>query len=419
MDDIIKNYLPIVGQDVINQLFQIANHLKSMKIVHINSTRTGGGVAEILVKLVPLTQALGINTSWEIVEGDALYYQCTKSFHNALQGNHVVIPDSLIQHYEKTNAANAERLSSVLNDADIVVIHDPQPASLIAHFPNRKSKWIWRCHIDVSRPYKPVWKYLQQFISKFDASVFSLADFAQSLPLPMYLIPPSIDPLSEKNIDLEKKEIQAVYDLFGIEPLQPMILQVSRFDRFKDPIGVIDAYRIARKFHPKIQLVLAGGTASDDPEGEAVLAEVKLATGDDPNIHILKLPPDANRTINALQRAADIVIQKSIKEGFGLTVTEALWKAKPVIGGNVGGIRLQVIDHQTGFLVNTPEGAANRIRYLLQHPETCSKMGQKGKACVREKFLITRHLREYLTLFISLFSPDATRIELTKINDLS
>ncbi len=418
MTNLLQNYLPIVGEEVIHQLFQIAEYLKGLKIVHINSTRTGGGVAEILSKMVPLTQALGIDTSWQVLEGDAEYFQCTKSFHNALQGNRIILSDLQLRHYEKVNQENAERLSSILNTADIVVMHDPQPASLIASFPNRKAKWVWRCHIDVSRPYKPVWNYLHQYISQFDASIFSLVDFAQPLNIPMYLIAPSIDPLSDKNVELDLKEVQSVYELFGLDSLQPIILQVSRFDRFKDPIGVIEAYRIAKKFHPTIQLVLAGGTAPDDPEGDAVLAEVKRAVGDDPNIHVLKLPPDANRTINALQRAATIVIQKSIKEGFGLTVTEALWKSKPVIGGNVGGIRLQIIDHQTGFLVNTPEGAANRIRYILHHHEEAANIGAEGKKFVREKFLLTRHLREYLTLFTSLFFPNSDRIELRSLTRL-
>lgn len=412
----LNNYIPIVGEGIVSQLRQIAASLAGLKIVHVNSTREGGGVAEILQIMVPLTQSVGLEAVWEVVEGDFEYFQCTKSFHNALQGNVISIPEEQLHHYEKTNKQNAERLASVLNEADIVVIHDPQPVTLISHFPHRKGKWIWRCHIDVSHPYPPVWDYLQPYICQYDASIFSLIDFTKNLPIPMVLIPPSIDPLSDKNVDLEQREIDSVYELFGLSKQMPMILQVSRFDRFKDPVGVINAYRIAKKFHPHIQLVLAGGTATDDPEGDVVLGEVQHAKGDDPHIHILKLAPAANRTINALQRAATIVIQKSLKEGFGLTVTEALWKAKPVIGGNVGGIRLQIVDHKTGFLVNTPEGAANRIRYLLEHPEVMEAMGEKARWFVKEKFLITRHLREYLTLFVNLYSPDSDRIELKKIH---
>lgn len=411
---LLQNYIPIVGEDSIYQLKQISNALPGMKIVHVNSTRLGGGVAEILEKMVPMTQVLGLDTKWEVVVGDKEYYQCTKSFHNALQGNGVNLSDALFEHYEKKNVENAERLKETLNDADIVIIHDPQPLSLISHFPKRKGKWIWRCHIDVSHPYEPVWNYLQKFVVKYDAAIFSLVDFSKNLPLPMYIIPPSIDPLSDKNIDLDQKEIHAVFELFGMNKEAPMILQVSRYDRFKDPLGVIVAYRIAKKFHPKMQLVLAGGTATDDPEGDMVLEEVRHAKGNDPDLHILKLPDASNRIVNALQRASTIVMQKSIKEGFGLTVTEALWKSKSVIGGNVGGIRLQIVDHKTGFLVNTPEGAANRIRYLLEHPEVMQAMGEKGKEFVKEKFLITRHLRDYLTLFVSLFFPDSDRFELKK-----
>lgn len=398
----ISDYIPITGENVIDQLHQLAKHLSGMKIVHVNSTKMGGGVAEILMKMVPLTNTLGLNTSWEVVEGDMPYFHCTKAFHNTLQGDQIQIPEELLRHYEKTNALNAERLKGILNDADIVLIHDPQPASLITHFPNRKGKWIWRCHIDASCPFKPVWDYLQSFVSQYDAAIFSLIDFAQKLPIPMYLIPPSIDPLSEKNIELDQKEIDAVFDLYSIPKDIPMILQISRFDRFKDPVGVIEAYRIAKKSHPNIQLVLAGGTATDDPEGEAVLEEVMRAKGTDPHIHILKLPDNAHRVVNALQRGAAVVLQKSVKEGFGLTVTEALWKSKPVIGGNVGGIRLQIADHKTGFLVNTPEGAASRILYLLKNHDLSCAMGERGKEYVRDKFLITRHLREYLTLFAFL-----------------
>lgn len=405
-------YEQITGEDVINHLRQLARPLQGIKVVHINSTRLGGGVAEILNKLVPLMVELGIDTHWEIIYGNEKFYECTKGFHNALQGNFVKVPEPMLKNFEEVNAENAERLRPVLQDADIVLIHDPQPAPLIRHFPGRKGKWIWRCHIDISHPFRPVWKYLRQSIIHYDASIFSLDAFAQPLPHPQYLVPPSIDPLSDKNVDLHQEEIDQVYSRFQIDPDTPMVLQVSRFDRFKDPVGVIHAFRIAKKFTPKIQLVLAGGGATDDPEGEAVLTEVRTAAQGDKNIKILLLPPDDHRTINALQRAADIVLQKSTREGFGLTVTEALWKSKPVIGGNTGGIRLQVINHHTGFLVDTPEGAALRIRYLLYHQEKRAEMGAKAKEFVRNNFLLTRHLREYLTLFLALIHARKGRIVL-------
>jgi trehalose synthase len=355
---------------------------------------------------------LGIETSWEIISGESLFYQCTKGFHNALQGNPVEISDQLLKAYEKTNAENVEKLRPTLEQSDIVIIHDPQPAPFLSHCSGKKGKWVWRCHIDVSRPYRLVWKYLRKFVEIYDASIFSLANFSQRLPHPQYLIAPSIDPLSDKNIELAKKDINGIYKEFKIDPGRPLLVQVSRFDRFKDPIGVIHAYRLARKFIPDLQLVLAGGGATDDPEGEMVLTEVYAAADKDDDIHILLLPSDAHRTINALQRVADIVLQKSTKEGFGLTVTEAMWKGKPVIGGNTGGIRLQVVDHHTGFLVDTPEGAALRIRYLLYNTDKLEEMGNKARQFVLDNFLITRHLKEYLTLMVSLLYGNNNRIEL-------
>lgn len=409
---LLDRYAQVVGDDVIDQLRQLARPLAGLRVVHVNSTRVGGGVAEILDKLVPLTAELGIDVSWEVISGEAEFYQCTKSMHNALQGATVNIPDRLLAAYEETNAANADRLRGVLEEADVVFIHDPQPAPLLSLCPNRKGKWIWRCHIDASRPFRPVWKYLSRFVAGYDASIFSLAAFAQPLPHPQYLIPPSIDPLSEKNIDLSEDEVQAVRRRFQIDPDRPMVAQISRFDRFKDPLGVIRAYRMAKQYVPGLQLVLAGGGATDDPEGDAVLAEVNAAARDDPDCHILLLPPDAHRTINALQRAADLVIQKSTKEGFGLTVTEALWKGKPVIGGDAGGIRLQVLNDHTGYLVSTPEGAALRIRYLLRQPRRIESMGWKAREFVLDNFLLTRQLREYLTLAVALRHGAGDRIEL-------
>jgi trehalose synthase len=398
----LHDYSPLVGDDVIDHLAQLAHVLRGITVTHVNSTRSGGGVAEILDRLVPLTNELGIDTRWEVVEGDAAFYQCTKSMHNALQGHAVPLTDADVHAYEQTNARNAERLRDVLRESDIVFIHDPQPAALLSHIPDRKGRWIWRCHIDVSHPWRTVWKYIRGHVAPYDASIFSLADFVQPLPHTSYLIPPSIDPLSEKNIELSDTEVAGIRAAYGIDPDRPMVLQVSRFDRFKDPLGVLEAYRLARKFTPGLQLVLAGGGASDDPEGEAVLAEVRRVADGDRDVHILLLPSDAHREINALQRAADIVLQKSLREGFGLTVTEAMWKYKPVIGGDTGGIRLQVVPHHTGFLVNSPEGAALYVRYLLQNRERIVEMGRRAHDIVQTNFLLTRHLREYLTLMVAL-----------------
>ena len=411
MSGLLEKYVPIVGAEVIDHLRHLAEPLRGSRVVHVNSTREGGGVAEILSWLIPFKQELGLETSWEVIEGGPEFYQCTKSFHNGLQGAPVAIPARQLAAYEQTTRDNAERLRGLLSEADFVFIHDPQPAPLFQFCPEHKGKWVWRCHIDLSRPHRAVWKYLRDWVGSYDASIWSLADFAQPLPHPLYLIAPSIDPLSQKNRDLYPGEVDAVFDRHGLDPDLPLITQVSRYDRFKDPLGVIRSYQLAREYTP-LQLVLAGGGAADDPEGEEVLREVREAAGDDPNIHILLLPADSHREINALQRASTIVLQKSTREGFGLTVTEALWKGKPVIGGNTGGIRLQVINHQTGFLVSTPEGAALRIRYLLRNRDHLAEMGERGRALVLDNFLVTRHLREYLTLMHALRHEGQDRIEL-------
>jgi trehalose synthase len=408
----LDRYAEYAGPDVVQQLRQLARPLAGLKVVHVNSTRRGGGVAEILETLVPLMQELGLDASWEVIEGNQDFFACTKSLHNALQGKATPVTDAALQEYEKVNAENAERLRPLLQEAGVVFIHDPQPAPLVTHFPTRRGKWIWRCHIDLSRPYRPVWKYVSQFLLGYDASIFSLDAFAQPMPHPVFLIPPSIDPLSEKNQPIDPETLSKVLEEFNIDPQRPMMLQVSRFDHFKDPLGVIEAYRLAKGFVPSLQLVLAGGSAVDDPEGQEVLNEVRAAATNDPDIHILAAEHYSDRTINALQSAADIVLQKSIREGFGLTVTEAMWKGKPVIGGNTGGIRLQLIDHRTGFLVDTPEGAALRIRYLLSERQRMGQIGQAARELVRQNFLTTRHLREYLTLMVALTHGNEDRIEL-------
>jgi trehalose synthase len=394
-------YENVVGHVAISQLKQLADDLAGARVVHVNSTKAGGGVAEILQWLIPLMNDLGLETSWEVIEGHDDFFNTTKAFHNGLQGNPVTVSQSMINVYEETVAANADHLRPLLEEADFVFIHDPQPAFLLSLCPNRKGKWIWRCHVDVSHPYRKVWTYLKKLVSRYDASVFSMPDFAQRLEHPQFIIAPSIDPLSEKNRDLSQREIDAILSRFGISRELPILTQISRFDHFKDPVGVIDAFKMLNS-SVDAQLVLAGGGATDDPEGVAIFEEVQDAAQGDDRIFVLLLPIEAPRTINALQRASTILIQKSLQEGFGLTVTEAMWKSKPVIGGNVGGIRLQVHNHHTGFLVDTPEGAALRIRELLRRPERITAMGKTAKEFVTLNFLLTRHLREYLTLMSGL-----------------
>jgi len=402
-------YAPVIGNSVIDQLHRLGDRLTGVRVVHVNSTREGGGVAEILNWMVPLMNELGLDASWEVIEGTNSFFGITKGIHNGLQGFPVILKKEDWEAYEEVNRRNLERLRPLLEEADIVVIHDPQPAALLGMMPNRRGKWIWRAHIDVSRPFRPVWQALRDYLPGYDASIFSLAQFAQLLPHPQFIIPPSIDPLSEKNRDLMDLDLDAVAREYRIDRSRPVIVQVSRFDRFKDPLGVIQAYRLVRQVLP-IQLVLAGGTATDDPEGKEILQEVLAAAEGDRDIHVLLLPPDAHHTVNALQRLADIILQKSTREGFGLTVTEGLWKGKPVIGGDVGGIRLQVISHYTGYLVNSPEGAAHRIRFLLHHRDKYEEMGRTAREFVRENFLLNRHLREYLTLFLYLQRGGGNRL---------
>ncbi len=404
MSDMIARYAEVVGPHTMDSLKIIADMLRGKRIVHVNSTKEGGGVAEILSSMVPLSRALGLDVSWEVIEGNPEFFSCTKTLHNSLQGMPGGLSEGQVEAYAETSRLNALRLGGTLEDADYVFIHDPQPAALLGLLPGRRGKWIWRCHIDVSSPNRSVWRFVKRHVEGYDASIFSLPDFAQPLPHTQCLITPSIDPLSNKNIPLPKEEAERVYGELGVPLDKPVVLQVSRFDMFKDPLGVIESFRIARK-HVNLRLVLAGGGATDDPESGAVLDEVQRAAAQDPDIHVLVLPPDAHRTINALQTGAAVVMQKSTKEGFGLTVTEALWKKKPVIGGDVGGIRLQIINRFNGFRVRSPQGAAMRIRYLLAHRWKRERMGVNARQYVLENFLITGQLRRYLSLLIALDSP--------------
>ena len=397
----LRDYEAIIGPVATSKLRQLSRDLKGARIVHVNSTREGGGVAEILFWMIPLMNELGLEASWEVIEGNPQFFKTTKAFHNGLQGNEVALTDAMIRSYEETVGENADRMRPILEEADFVIIHDPQPAMLHNFCLNRKGKWIWRCHIDVSRPNRRVWNYIRSKVNTYDASIFSMPNFARRLDHPQFIIAPSIDPLSEKNVELSAEEINKVLAHFKIDPDRPILTQISRFDRFKDPVGVIKAFGLLNGFH-ETQLILAGGGATDDPEGAAVLEEVHAAANGNENIHVLNLPPDAHRIINALQRASTLVLQKSLQEGFGLTVTEALWKGKPVIGGNAGGIRLQVHNHHTGYLVDTPEGAALRMRRLLYNPEKIKSMGLTARKFVLENYLCNRQLREYLTLLLGL-----------------
>lgn len=393
----IEAYREVAPKGTIDFLLRLADRARGRRFLHLNSTRFGGGVAEILSRLVPIMGELGIKADWEVMEGDPEFFGTTKAFHNALQGTEQAFTDVMLEHYLEVNRANAERLRPA---GDLVLIHDPQPAAMIEARP-AEGRWVWRCHIDLSTPQRRAWAFLRRYVVRYDAAVFSLPAFAQQLPLPQFLVYPSIDPLAEKNRRMTKSEIAKILGALQIPDDKPILLQVSRFDRFKDPIGVINAYRMVKRYHD-VRLVLAGGGATDDPEGTQVLAEVRDAAGRDADIYVLDLPSNAHLQINALQRAATLVIQKSTREGFGLTVAEAMWKGKPVIGGATGGITVQILYGVTGYTVNSVEGAAYRIQHLLSNPALMRKMGEAGREHVRQNFLVTRHLRDYLSLLVHL-----------------
>lgn len=404
----LDDYAPVVGAETLRELRLLAKPLQGRRVVMVNSTRVGGGVAEMLAGLVPLLSELGIACRWEVIRGNAEFYGVTKAWHNAIHGVPVRLTAEDVDIFVETNRRNADSLDL---DADVVIVHDPQPIALVERRkPDEARRWVWRCHIDASQPAPGVWDFLESYVAQYDASVFSVPAFCRPLPIPQYLIHPSIDPLADKNRDLEPAEVNAIVERLGVPRDLPIVLQVSRFDRLKDPVGVLRAYRIAQRTCD-LRLVLAGGGAEDDPEGAEVLREVRAEAGNDPRVHVLLLPPDANREINALQRAATIVVQKSVREGFGLTVTEALWKGRAVIGGDTGGIPTQILHGFTGLLCRTPEGCAYQIRYLLARPLERERLGNLGREWVREEFLITRKIRRWLLLFHALGRPGARVIE--------
>ena len=382
------------ANNVANTVTKAAKELAGKTLKMVNSTAVGGGVAEMLNQLVPLLNELEVKTHWDVITGGNDFFEVTKAFHNALQGSEYHLTPQARDVFLMHNELNRQRIEF---KEDVVVIHDPQPAALIRARDQSPQRWIWRCHIDLSNPNPEVWGFLRPFIEQYDAAIFSAQSFSRQLQIPQYLFYPCIDPLSEKNKDLDDSFVQQVCDEFGVDRSRPIVTQVSRFDRAKDPVGVIQAFKQARKY-ADCQLVMAGGGASDDPEGAAVLKEVMDAASDDRDIIILDLPPWCALQINALQRASTIIVQKSIREGFGLTVTEALWKGKPTIAGAVGGIPNQIIHKLTGALVHSVDGCAYQIRYLLTHPEFARQLGQNGHEHVKENFLMTTNVRRWLLL---------------------
>ncbi|NLE91175.1 MAG: glycosyltransferase [Elusimicrobia bacterium] len=400
----LKDYIPVVGQAAVDDLNILAERLRGKRIQHVNSTAVGGGVAEILNRMVPLLKEVGVDTRWDVIKGGEQFFEVTKKFHNALHGRPEEVTAADFEIFRETGRKNAQEMDT---GADIVFVHDPQPIMLV----EKKSgnKWLWRCHIDVSNPSRRVWDFLMDFIPRYDSAVFSAPSFSRRLPIRQFLISPSIDPLSDKNRELPDETVKRVMDKYGIPRDKPVITQISRFDRLKDPVGVIEAFRLARK-HADCRLVLAGGTASDDPEGMSVLSEVREKAQGDPDIHILLMKQN-DLEINALQRGSTVIMQKSLKEGFGLTVTEALWKGKPVVASGVGGIPLQIKHRYSGLLCHSIDGAAFALKQLLGNPAYAAGLGENGRRHVRNNFLLTTHLRNYLLLFVSLYtSGDMIRI---------
>ena len=398
----IADYTHLVGRPLIEEVQQLAGELEGLKVLHLSATAFGGGVSEILYTLIPLMRDVGIEAEWQVIIGREEFFNATKLMHNALQGNPLDLSPSEWRVYEEYNAMNAEQLSG---DWDVIIVHDPQPAFMRGHVPDKAKHWIWRCHIDLSTPHRPTIEHLIPALQGYDASVFHLEQYVPDGldGAAVHICPPAIDPLSPKNMALSPEDAAFVCDQFGVDVDRPLICQVSRFDPWKDPIGVIDAYRAVTAEMPEVQLALVGSMATDDPEGWQFFNSTLEHAQGDPDIKILNNLNNVGAIeVNAFQSQADVLIQKSTREGFGLTVSEALWKARPFIGGDVGGIPLQIEDGRTGYLVSSPEDCADRTLRILREPELGKQLGRAGKEHVRKHFLTPRLLRDWLGIFKGL-----------------
>jgi trehalose synthase len=399
---LLDDYINIVGKKEIEEIKRLALPLMEKKVIHINATSYGGGVAEILSTLVPLMKDVGLEAEWQVIKGSDDFFSVTKAIHNGLQGMDVSFTEEMEKIFLKNNQLN-EKLFE--DEYDFVVIHDPQPVAILNYRREKIGKWIWRLHIDPTQAQENIWQFIKPLVEKYDAAVFTLKEYVkEDLKMKnVAIIPPAIDPLSPKNIELDQKRIEDIVRKFKVDPDRPIITQVSRFDPWKDPLGVIDMYRIVKKEIKNVQLILIASMAHDDPEGWEYYEKTSRHAGEDYDIHLLSnLNGVENLEVNAFQRASNVIIQKSLREGFGLVITEALWKGKPVVAGNVGGIPLQVDNRRTGYLVGGISECAERVIYLLRNIEIADKMGISGKEYVRKNFLITRLLKDYLSLFNSL-----------------
>jgi trehalose synthase len=393
----LEDHRPIVGDDVISGIYRKAASLRGKRVLHVNSTYQSGGVAEMILSLVPLMNNVGIDTRWNILNGDGEFFAITKNFHNALQGQAVAFSDEEKDLYLQTNEAFSGQMAI---DHDLVVIHDPQPLPLI-RFYRKTQPWVWRCHVDLSNPNPALWEFLKGFVLDYDRMVISHEHYRRrGMPMEQWICRPAIDPLSEKNRDLSEAETAALLAKYGVPTDKPLVTQISRFDKWKDPLGVVEVFSEVKR-HVDCRLVLCGSMAPDDPEGWAIYRQVEDAArplidaGD-----VILITAEDHLLVNALQRASAVILQKSLREGFGLTVTEGLWKGRPVIASRVGGIPLQIEDGETGFLLDPTdvEGFAWRVRQVLENPDLGERLGRAGKEHVRQHFLITRLLSDYLDM---------------------
>jgi trehalose synthase len=408
----IADYVSIAGRTLTDQVRVLAEPLAGKRVLHLSATAFGGGVAEILYTLVPLMQDVGLETEWRVIHGQDEFFDVTKTIHNALQGNHQSLDDAQREVFEKYNRMNADALDGSF---DYVIVHDPQPAAMIEYGRQAGAHWIWRCHIDLSTPNDDVLDFLRPWLARYDAMVFHREEYVPSrngLPS-AYIWPPAIDPLGPKNMALSPEDAAYIVDQFGIEVARPLLTQISRFDPWKDPVGVIEAWRLIRNHHSDLQLALVGSMAHDDPEGWDYYNRTVEAADGDPDIYILSnLNNVGSIEVNAFQVHSSALVQKSVREGFGLTVTEGLWKAKPMVAGRAGGIVDQIQDGETGYLVDSVEMCAERCCQILDNPEQARGMALKGKEHVRRNFLTPRLLRDWLALFNRLDGNDVAGAEL-------
>ena len=398
----LADYTHVAGKPLIEEIRELSSELEGLKVLHLSATAFGGGVSEILYTLVPLMGDVGVDAHWQVMLGREEFYNVTKLLHNALQGNPEGLTPEQWQVFAKYNEMNARELAA---GWDVVIVHDPQPAAIQQLTPEKSRSWIWRCHIDLSTPNETAIERLVPLLRDYDGTVFHLQDYvpAGMDGNPVHICPPAIDPLSPKNMAFSPEDAAYVCDQFGIDVDRPLLCQVSRFDPWKDPMGVIDAYRLVKEEVPEVQLALIGSMATDDPEGWDFFNQTMAHADGDPDVHILNNLNNVGAIeVNAFQSQADVVIQKSTREGFGLTVSEALWKARPFIGGDVGGIPLQVEDGKTGYLVSSPEKCAERALGILREPDLGKRLGRAGKEHVRERFLTPRLLRDWLRIFKNL-----------------